>query len=229
MPFDRALFVKEAVRKSIHMGGFIVPVFYYFFFSRELMLLILGLGVLAGAVLETVRLSGKQVFPGILLRAHEEKGVIGGYFYAIAGTFLAVLLFDKSIAIAAILFLDFGDAITGLAGAVVSMYRGREKAYTRTYAAKRSSPLQAMFDDLSYALRNHKSPFLMGVMFLVCAIVGLLFYPSLSLSMIAAGALGSVIADAFPWNISGVAIDDNLLIPLLSGVLMTLASIVVPK
>jgi len=42
---------------------------------------------------------------------------------------------------------------------------------------------------------------------------------------IAAGAIGSVIADAFPWRVYGVAIDDNLLIPLLSGVLMTLAAI----
>ena len=131
MPFDRELFAKEVARKSIHMGGFIVPVFYYFFFSRELMLLLLGLGVIAGALLEAARLSGISIFPGILLRKHEEKGVIGGYFYAIMGTFLAVLLFDKNIAIAAILFLDFGDAITGLAGAVVAMYRGRTAKPTR--------------------------------------------------------------------------------------------------
>jgi dolichol kinase len=227
MPFDRALFAKEVARKSIHMGGFIVPLFYYFFFTRNIMLLILGLGVIAGAALEVVRLSGNPIFPRILLRKHEEKGVVGGYFYAIVGAFLAVLLFDKTIAIAAILFLDLGDAITGLIGSVVAMYQGRMKAYTRTYvAAGSASPLRTLADDLSYALRNHKSPLIMGVMFLVCALVGLLLYPSLSLLMIAAGAMGSVIADAFPWRIYGVAIDDNVLIPLLSGILMTLATVV---
>lgn len=225
MPFDRELFAKEVARKSIHMGGFIIPVFYYFFFSRELMLLLLGLGVIAGALIEAARLSGISIFPGILLRKHEEKGVVGGYFYAILGSFLAVLLFDKNIAIAAILFLDFGDAIAGLAGAVVAMYRGRGKADTRTYAAAgQASPLRTLAGDLAYALRNHKSPFIMGVMFLVCGLAGLLLYPSLSLSMIAAGAIGSVIADGFPWCVYGIAIDDNLLIPLLSGALMTLAA-----
>jgi dolichol kinase len=228
MPFDRALFAKEVVRKSIHMGGFLAPLLYYFFFSREIMLLIVGLGVLAGIALEAVRLSGNPIFPRILLREHEENGVVGGYFYGILSTFLAVLLFDKTIAIASILFLNFGDAITGLAGAVVVMYRERAKADTRTYASRgAASPLGALADDLSYAVHNHKSPFLMGVMFLLCALIGLLFYPSLSLLMIAAGATGSVIADAFPWRVRGVAIDDNLMIPLLSGALMTLAAILI--
>ena len=40
--------------------------------------------------------------------------------------FLAVLLFNKTIAIAAILFLVIGDAITGLAGAVLFMYTGKK-------------------------------------------------------------------------------------------------------
>lgn len=225
MPFDRSLFVKEVARKSIHMGGFVIPLLYYFFFSRELMLLLLGLGVLAGGVLELIRLSGNPIFPSILLRKHEEKGVVGGYFYAILSSFLAVLLFDKTIAVASILFLDLGDAITGLAGAVISMYRGQRKAYTRTYAVGREeSVVNALSNDIRYALGNHKSPFLMGVMFLVCALVGLLFYPSLSLAAIVAGALGSVIADAFPWRIFGLTVDDNLSIPMLSGFLMWLAA-----
>ncbi|HEY3423032.1 MAG TPA: dolichol kinase, partial [Methanocellaceae archaeon] len=183
MPFDRALFAKEVARKSIHMGGFLAPLLYYFFLSRETMLLIIGLGVMAGVLLEAVRLSGNPIFPRILLRKHEESGVVGGYFYGILGTFLAVLLFDKTIAIAAILFLNFGDAITGLAGAVVMMYHEGAKADNRTYASEgAASPLRALAGDLRYALFNHKSPLIMGVMFLICASIGLLFYPALSLS-----------------------------------------------
>jgi dolichol kinase len=226
MPFDRSLFLKEAARKSIHACGFAIPLLYYFFLSRELMLLLLGLGVLIAGALELIRLSGNPIFPSILLRKHEQKGVIGGYFYAILASFLAVLLFDRTIAVASILFLDLGDAVTGLAGAVVSMYRGQRKAYTRTYAPGREGSVSsALLDDLRYALGNHKSPFLMGVMFFACALIGLFLYPSLSLAAIAAGALGSVVADAFPWRIHGVAVDDNLLIPLLSGALMALLTV----
>lgn len=225
MPFDKELFIREAVRKSIHMGGFILPLAYYFFLSRELMLLILGLSVLVAGALEMIRLSGNPIFPSILLRKHEKKGLVGGYFFALLSSFLAILLFDKTIAVVAILFLNFGDAITGLAGAVLSMYRGQRNAYTRTYAnAREQNIFSVLLADLTYALQNHKSPFLMGVMLLVCGLIGLLFYPSLSLPAIAAGAAGAMLADAFPWRVHGIAVDDNLMIPLLSGALMTLAS-----
>lgn len=216
MPPDWSILAKEASRKSIHLAGAVVPLAYYFFIPRELLLAILGLALLVAAALEYIRLSGKQIFPGILLRGHEEKGVIGGYFFALLSTFLAVLLFDKAIAVAAILFLDVGDAFTGLAGAVMSMLLGRSKADTRDYDTKARS----LFDELCYAASHPKSPVLMAVMFMVCGLIGLAFYPSLSPLMIIMGALGAVIADAFPWRLFGFVIDDNLSIPLLSGALM---------
>ncbi|WP_174590120.1 diacylglycerol/polyprenol kinase family protein [Methanocella conradii] len=216
MPPDWSILAKEASRKSIHLAGAVVPLAYYFFIPRELLLAILGVALLVAAALEYIRLSGKQIFPGILLRGHEEKGVIGGYFFALLSTFLAVLLFDKAIAVAAILFLDVGDAFTGLAGAVMSMLLGRSKADTRDYDAK----VRPLFGELCYAASHPKSPVLMAVMFMVCGLIGLAFYPSLSPLMIIMGALGAVIADAFPWRLFGFVIDDNLSIPLLSGALM---------
>ncbi len=221
MPPDWSILAKEASRKSIHLAGAIVPLAYYFFLSRGLLLAILGIALAVAAILEYVRLSGSHIFPRILLRGHEERGVIGGYFFALLSTFLAVLLFDKPIAVVSILFLDVGDAITGLAGAAMSMVTGRGKADTRDYGVN----ARPLLGELYHALAHPKSPILMAVMFIVCGLIGLAFYPSLSISMIILGAVGAVIADAFPWRLFGVVIDDNLSIPLISGALMLLASL----
>lgn len=221
MSLDWSVLAKEASRKSVHMAGVAVPLAYYFFLSRELLLLVLGFVVLTAAVLEYIRLTGNPIFPRILLRGHEEKGVLGGYFYALLSSFLAVLLFDKAIAIAAMLFLDLGDGITGIAGAVMTMLMGRKEVDKRDYNMKERS----LAGELWYAVSHPKSPILMAVMFAACGLIGLVLYPSLPLIAGAAGALGAVIADAFPWRLFGRVVDDNLSIPLLSGALMWLAAV----
>jgi len=221
MALDRGVLAKELSRKAIHMAGVVVPLAYYFFISRELILLILGAGVLAAAVLEYVRMTGHPIFPRILLRGHEENGVVGGYFYAVLSSFLAVLLFDKPIAIAAILFLDLGDGITGLAGAVMTMLVGPKDADKRSCATEKCT----LLEELRFAATHPKSPLLMAIMLAVCGALGLVLYPSLSWKMIAAGAIGAMIADAFPWRLFGFTVDDNLSIPLLAGALMWLAAL----
>jgi dolichol kinase len=147
------------------------------------------------------------------MRQSEDRR-LGSYFYAALSMFLAVLLFDKAIAAAAILFLIFGDSITGLAGAVWFMYVRRKPVDIRNGAS----------GGLLYAA-THPKPFpLMLLMFAICGVIGLAFRPELSYPAIIAGAVGAVIADGFPWRIAGHMIDDNLSIPLLAGALMTLAS-----
>jgi dolichol kinase len=216
---DWSVLAKEVSRKAIHAAGVVIPLAYYFFLSRETLLLILGAVVLCAACVEFIRLSGNPVFPRILLRGHEVKGVVGGYFYALLSAFLAILLFDKTVAIAAILFLDLGDAVTGLAGAVMTLLVGRKGADTRDYGIGH----RPLLDELWHAVSHPKSPALMAVMFVVCGLIGMALYPSLPLVAIVAGALGAVVADAFPWRLFGYTVDDNLSIPLLSGALMWLA------
>lgn len=221
MSLDWGVLAKEASRKSVHMAGFLIPVAYYFFLSRELLLILLGAGVLGAGILELIRLSGVPLFPKVLLRDHEKKGLVGGYFFALASSFLAVLLFDKPVAVAAMLFLTLGDGITGLAGAALTMLAGPKEADKRKY----DTDGRTLPEELWYALTHPKSPVLMAVMLVVCGALGLALYPSLSLIMIAAGAFGAMIADAFPWRIFGLTVDDNLSIPLVSGALMWLAGL----
>jgi dolichol kinase len=102
------------------------------------------------------------------------------------------------------------------------MLVGQREADKRDYSVKPRS----LAGELSYAVGHPKSPILMAVMFIVCGLIGLALYPSLTLAAAAVGALGAVAADAFPWRLFGLTVDDNLSIPLLSGALMWLAIII---
>ena len=214
MPFDRQLFAKELGRKAFHMAGCIIPAAYYFFVSKDIMAVLLALCVMGAGVLEYLRLTGRDLYPTSFMRP-SEKGRLAGYFYAAASMFLAVLLFSKTVAVAAILFLVIGEAITGVAGAVLFMYTGKKTIDGRERADR----------GLIYAITHPKPPALMLVMLAICGAIGLAFRPELSYLAIAAGAVGAVIADAFPWRVAGYTIDDNLSIPLLAGGLMTAAAL----
>lgn len=212
MPIDRPLFFKELGRKAFHFGGCIVPAAYYFFVSRDVMLLVLAFCVLGAGFLEYMRLNGRDLYPTTFMRSSEEQR-LGSYFYAALSMLLAVLLFDKTIAIAAILFLVIGDSVTGLAGILLSMYGARKPVDVREGGG----------GNVAYAIRHHKPAALMLLMFALCGAIGLAFRPELSYPAIAAGAAGAVIADAFPWRIGRYMLDDNLSIPLVAGSLMMLA------
>ncbi|HUL61492.1 MAG TPA: dolichol kinase, partial [Methanocella sp.] len=104
----------------------------------------------------------------------------------------------------------------GLAGAVLFMYTGRKSVAARDGAQ----------GGLAYAVTHPKPLPLMLLMFALCAGIGLLFRPGLPYAAAAAGALGAVIADAFPWRVGPYTIDDNLSIPLLAGALMSIVLLV---
>jgi len=222
MAFDRTLFLKELGRKSFHIAGCVIPAAYFYFVPREWMLAGLFLCIIGAGFLESRRLRQRDLYPTVFMRPSEDRR-LAGYFYATISLFLSILLFDKTIAVVAMLCLVIGDALTGLAGVVLSMYFGRQTADVRQEEKSRNGVIQAIINDMVYALSHPKSPVLMAVMFITCSAIGLLFHPKLSLAAIAAGAIGAVIADCFPWRVMGFVIDDNLSIPLLAGLLMTVA------
>ena len=105
--------------------------------------------------------------------------------------------------------LALGDAASGLAGAMLSCGNIRSNG-----AKHRVKPIQ-----------------IMAVMYLVCVLIGLVLLSlplapdmtGLSLGVYAAGAIGATLGDAVPIRIMGRHVDDNLMIPLLSGTFMTIA------
>lgn len=204
------LFFVELRRKAVHVLGSFIAVVYYFI---DWDIAVTGLAIINGIllVIEWLRLSGKIRLPDILLRPHENKQVAAYIYFQIAA-FISILMFEKTIAIAAILMLALGDTASGLAGAL--MNRGNVR-YSRGKLIVKPLPI-------------------MAVMFAVCVITGLLlmrlpFAPDMQnfpFLVYVAGALGATLGDAIPLRIHGRPVDDNLLIPILSGVFMTIASII---
>jgi len=202
------LLLHELRRKAIHLTGSLIPAAYYFI-DRETAVILLSIINAVLLVVEWLRLNGKLTLPEMLLRPHEKKQVAAYIYFQLAALF-TILVFDKTIAIAALFMLAFGDTASGIAGAVI------KGGNVRRNSGKWIKPLPIMI-----------------VMFTVCVIVGLVLLkipPApdmkfLPLAVYIAGALGATLGDAVHLRVFGKAVDDNLVIPILAGIFMTFASL----
>ena len=203
------LFFVELRRKAIHVLGSFIAVAYYFI-EKDTALFFLAIINAILICVEWLRLSGKIRLPDILLRPHENKQV-AAYIYFQLAALISILIYEKTIAIAAILMLALGDTASGLAGAFMNQGNVR---YSRDKLMVKPLPI-------------------MAVMFSVCVITGFMlmglpFAPDMEhipLVVYVAGAVGATLGDSIPLRIQGRPVDDNLLIPLLSGVFMTVAQL----
>lgn len=197
---------QEAQRKGFHISGLIIPVLYYAglkldipstdkaWLTRELAAWIAGCVAGLSLALDAARLSDANAnrwfirFFGHILRKSERRKITGTTYYLI-GSFLSILLFKPAVAIAALLFLVFGDFAAALVGVAVGRIR----------------------------LLGGKT--LEGALacFAVCAAVGLLIFwkvmPHWSYGVLAlSGAVAATAAELLPGPLN-----DNLTIPLISG------------
>lgn len=203
------LFV-ELRRKAFHVTGSLIVVAYYFI-SRDTALVLLSFMNAILLLIEWLRLKGKVKLPEILLRPHENKEV-AAYIYFQMASLISILVFDKTIAIAAILMLALGDAASGIAGAMIIGGNVRS-----------NNTGKIAFKPLT----------IIAVMFMVCILIGLLLSSlppapdmiQVPLWVYIAGALGATLGDAIPLRIQGKPVDDNMMIPLLSGIFMTSANL----
>ena len=221
MRLDHALLKLEFDRKIFHVAWALLPLLYYFGYPRDGMLLLLFIELLIWIGVEAVRKTGYPIVSAELMREHEKQGAPMGTLYQITSLFLAVLFFDREIAILAMLFCCIGDSVTAFAGAILLPYLGRGKTAIRTLTARESGTFSSA-GNLLQALVHRKSAILMLVMFGTCLALGYLFFPRQPLAVIVAGCLGAVIADAFAWRVAGITMNDDLTIPLVSGALMSL-------
>ncbi|MCQ8902691.1 MAG: hypothetical protein NQU42_01140 [Methanothrix sp.] len=198
----RYCLIKEIRRKSIHLTGLSVPI----------LLLSVGWRITVGfvatalavaVVLEALRLKGMIRLPEV---RESEEGRVAGYFFYISGCLLTVILFSEMIAALAILMLCIGDAASGIVGSVVVGSNVRDS----------STP------------RKRKPRIVSAAMLSVCMLLGFLFsgVTHLPPHVYLAGAAGATIADSVPIFVKGRSVDDNFTIPLVSGALMTAASMI---
>lgn len=183
---------RELRRKSIHLLGLVVPIL-YFFTSRDL--IIIGVGALLTLALAAELLKG--VVPGVrviflrifspILRSQEQKGGLTGATYFLIGSFLCILLFDKTLAIVCLCFLTLGD----LCAALIGKQWGRIKLFSR----------KSLEGSLAC--------------FVVCTAAALVIglHPVVAI----AGALVATLIELLP-----VGVNDNVTIPLISGLAMHL-------
>ena len=196
---------QEAQRKGFHISGLIIPVLYYAglkldipstdraWLTRELAAWIAGGVAGLSLAVDVARLSDANAnrwfirFFGHILRKSERRKITGTTYYLI-GSFLSILLFKPAVAIAALLFLVFGDFAAALVGVAVGRIR----------------------------LLGGKT--LEGALacFAVCAAVGLLIFwkvkPSYGVLLALSGAVAATGAELLPGPLN-----DNLTIPLISG------------
>jgi len=188
----------ELPRKGIHLGSGILMAVVYWFFEKNVLVLI-HLFFLAGIwFLELLRLKGAIQVP--LLR-NLERHRIGAHAFFMLSTLISILAFERQIAIASILMLTIGDPASGLA----QRFKG--------------GPAEAMGNRTPVL----KPPGMILIMFSTSWLAGYLFLGSLAISL--AGAIGAAVADGLRLKVGGVMIDDNLTIPLYAGFFMSLASL----
>lgn len=116
-----------------------------------------------------------------------------GFLFAIAGSLLALQLFEKNIALASIIILTFADPISHLIG----KFLGK----TRSFLDKRKN------------IEGH----IAGA--IISALFAMFFVPPI---LAFSGALAAMLFEAIIIEIQKIKLDDNLIIPLAAGTAMFL-------
>ncbi len=141
----------EALRKTLHLAGLLVPVS-YFYFGRELTLLFISLSIVFFFMIEPYRISrhttdmiiegirplfNEETFKVIsrgfemvdrkireITRAEEEV-CIGAHLYFAIAALINVLLFPMQIAISTIIVATISDALAAIVGKSLGRHRFR--------------------------------------------------------------------------------------------------------
>lgn len=194
--------LREALRKSIHIGSLGLPFAYKYVFSynrfQMFVLLLIALITALGVELSRMQLpSFRKVFHklfGLLLRKHEIKDFTGATFLVLS-SMLCVAFFVPNIAFLSMCFLSIGDTFA----AMVGITYGKRKFIGLKKTIEGSLGCFASIMLFSFFFSDGISPWIYTI-----------------------GAISATLAEL--WIIP---IDDNVKIPLLSGICMTVVSIIV--
>ncbi|MGB2727175.1 MAG: diacylglycerol/polyprenol kinase family protein [Halobacteriota archaeon] len=107
---------RELQRKAVHVTSVLIVILYYFL-PKEAILLLLTLFLILFLEVEFIRLDLKLKLPLFhkLYRDKEEDRLSGNVFFLI-GAIIAISVFSKEIAMAAILMTTIGDSFAALFG-----------------------------------------------------------------------------------------------------------------
>ncbi|MBA7551107.1 hypothetical protein ES705_43642 [subsurface metagenome] len=179
---------RELQRKAVHVTSVLIVILYYFL-PKEAILLLLTLFLILFLEVEFIRLDLKLKLPLFhkLYRDKEEDRLSGGAFFLI-GAIIAISVFSKEIAIAAILMTTIGDSFAALFG----------KRFGKTWIPKLKDR----------AVEGCTAEFAVNLL------IGFVFLDSYSYSWLVILVMAGT-ATIVETVVN--KIDDNLLIPLFSG------------
>jgi len=233
---DRMSEEESIARRGVHSLSSVVGLAYVIgLLQWNEVQILTGVGFAVIVLLEFDRLVLGNSLLDPLYRDYEQESP-AGYAYAISGMFLAVVLFEPSIAVAAVFVLSFADPVVGLVSP------------NKLLRVKPVPVLVAMLV-ASFVVIAGTDALLPGVLESVSGSLGFgneplgNEFPSIDLTyaQAAAGALGATVADGVKFrvagdkpvelvepgmDIKGYVVDDNVTIPLYSGVLMTAVAVV---
>ncbi|MCF7920357.1 MAG: SEC59/DGK1/VTE5 family protein [Candidatus Cloacimonetes bacterium] len=192
--------LSETLRKSIHISSIAIPMIYRYVlhFNRKLAIsLLIPLTVLF-ILVETFRIrhrTVKKIYQnlfGIILRKHELSDFTGAV-YVMVSAIICIALFPRNIAFMALSFLAIGDTMAAVAGLSFGKRR-----------------LPGSRKSIEGSIGCFVSTFLFGFIYYI-------FDPDLGIAMstLAVGALAATLAEG--WKL---ALDDNLKIPIIAGIVM---------
>jgi phytol kinase len=130
---DDITIIGEVFRKLIHLGAIAIPIGYYIMGYAVVMPVLIA-ALIFSLIMDYIRLFGHEQsrvfiykYLGIMIRPCEKRDLVGAT-YILTGSILAIFLFDKPIAIAAISFIVVGDT----AGAIIGRLWGRVRLRSKS-------------------------------------------------------------------------------------------------
>ncbi len=185
---------RELTRKIIHLITSLIPLAYFYYSSEEQILVLcisLFILFLVGDILRIYVIQLRQIYEkifGKLLREHETEKSLNGATLLFLGFTLAILLYEKNIAVIAMLLLSVSDSLAAIVGKSFGNHRFFNKTLEGSLA-----------------------------FFISAFIIILFFYDKIFLGLIT--ALTMAIVELVPNKIN-----DNIVIPIMAGLLLSLAN-----
>ena len=189
---------RELFRQLFHIGVGLLAVFLFYvdIIGPWTVFLLVVVGVLASILSKRVRLPFFSYFLDRFEREEQRKKFPGkGMIFFFVGVLLAMKLFEKDIALAAIMVLSLGDSVSHIFGAqfgqIKNIFNGKSKKL------------------LEGTIAGALAGFIGAVLFVPL--------PEAFL-----GSLGAMIAEVVKIDLNDTTLDDNLIVPLVAGTIMLL-------
>lgn len=189
---------KELYRQILHaiIGTITAMLYYYSILSPLALFLMIIIGIIASILSKRIRLPVFSFFLDKCEREQDKKTFPGkGMVFFFVGVLLVVQLFEKNIALAAIMILALGDSVSHLIGGSFGQIKN-------------------IFNG------NSKKLFEGTIAGTIAGVLGALFFVSLPEAVV--GSFAAMIAEVIEIDFNHNTLDDNIVVPLVAGTVIFL-------